>query len=148
MRIFCYEQCPHCSLASGTCFTRKILSDLSAAVSTKRYGLRPAPRPSPHREIWEHVTAPQRCHVTHTPRACRSQTASGRMGHRGSVVVVLSLTVYLGLCLSSHAYVLDDIAGLGRVFDGVGGLSGGGVSAACFPSTFRVPQEGQQLECV
>ena len=29
---------------------------------------------------------------------------------------------------SSQSYVLDDSVGLGRRFDGIGGLSGGGVS--------------------
>ncbi|XP_076017139.1 galactocerebrosidase-like isoform X2 [Genypterus blacodes] len=40
----------------------------------------------------------------------------------------LVLVLFLGLC-SSQNYVLDDKAGLGRVFDGVGGLSGGGATS-------------------
>ncbi|XP_023278677.1 galactocerebrosidase isoform X2 [Seriola lalandi dorsalis] len=43
-------------------------------------------------------------------------------------VTVLFLTSSLGLC-SSDTYVLDDNAGLGRVFDGIGGLSGGGATS-------------------
>ena len=31
-------------------------------------------------------------------------------------------------CVGAQTYVLDDSAGLGRRFDGIGGLSGGGVS--------------------
>ena len=31
-----------------------------------------------------------------------------------------------------YGYVVDDSAGFGRKFDGIGGLSGGGVSCLCF----------------
>lgn len=49
-----------------------------------------------------------------------------RMGSRllPGFLVVISLP----LC-SCQAYYLSDKAGLGRVFDGIGGLSGGGVSS-------------------
>ncbi|XP_062253056.1 galactocerebrosidase isoform X2 [Platichthys flesus] len=66
------------------------------------------------------------------------------MVHRGSVVV-LFLTVYLSLCLSSHAYVLDDKAGLGRVFDGVGGLSGGGATSRLLVN-YAEPYRSQILD--
>ena len=39
--------------------------------------------------------------------------------------------VLLGLCLGAsgqQSYVVDPSVGLGRQFDGIGGLSGGGVS--------------------
>lgn len=45
--------------------------------------------------------------------------------------------VFLGLCFKSCfslTYVLTDKEGLGRVFDGIGGLSGGGVSTALLPA--------------
>ncbi|XP_019958630.2 galactocerebrosidase isoform X1 [Paralichthys olivaceus] len=67
------------------------------------------------------------------------------MVHRGSAVVVLSLTVYLGLCLSSHAYILDDQVGLGRVFDGVGGLSGGGATSRLLVN-YAEPYRSQILD--
>ena len=40
------------------------------------------------------------------------------------------LACLLGLCLrvSAETYVVDASVGLGRRFDGIGGLSGGGVS--------------------
>ena len=40
------------------------------------------------------------------------------------------LLVALGCCGAAAPYVLDDTGGLGRVFDGIGGLSGGGVSCS------------------
>ena len=42
----------------------------------------------------------------------------------------ISLLVILlcGVVVGDNVYVLDDTPGLGRVFDGIGGLSGGGVS--------------------
>ena len=44
-------------------------------------------------------------------------------------ILVLSLCscLIIDIC-TSESYVLDDKIGLGRVFDGIGGLSGGGVS--------------------
>jgi hypothetical protein len=39
------------------------------------------------------------------------------------------LLVVLGYCVAATPYLLDDSGGLGRVFDGIGGLSGGGVSS-------------------
>ncbi len=50
---------------------------------------------------------------------------------RGSAVMEeVCLFVLIALCSGAAAqtYVLDDTGGLGRVFDGIGGLSGGGVS--------------------
>lgn len=47
---------------------------------------------------------------------------------------VLLLTFALDSCFC-QTYVLTDTGGLGRVFDGVGGLSGGGVSQDVFWST-------------
>ena len=43
---------------------------------------------------------------------------------------LLLFTFLSGLCqrVGAQTYVLDDSAGLGRRFDGIGGLSGGGVS--------------------
>lgn len=41
--------------------------------------------------------------------------------------VFLSIFLYISVCLGED-YDLDDTTGLGRSFDGIGGLSGGGVS--------------------
>ena len=46
-----------------------------------------------------------------------------------AVLSLLSLSLSLG---SAQTYVLDDRPGLGRLFDGIGGLSGGGVSSVTF----------------
>jgi galactosylceramidase len=46
-------------------------------------------------------------------------------------IFVLVLVCVLSLCLCCRAqptYVVDASVGLGRQFDGIGGLSGGGVS--------------------
>ncbi len=42
--------------------------------------------------------------------------------------VALAVLILGGLVDGDYAYTLDDSPGLGRKFDGVGGLSGGGVS--------------------
>ncbi len=42
------------------------------------------------------------------------------------VAPVLCLTLLYHLCVAD--YTIDDSYGLGRTFDGIGGLSGGGVS--------------------
>lgn len=41
--------------------------------------------------------------------------------------------VLLAFCMCTRAkfYVIDDLVGLGRRFDGIGGLSGGGVKFLC-----------------
>ncbi len=41
--------------------------------------------------------------------------------------VFLSISLCISICLGED-YDLDDKTGLGRSFDGIGGLSGGGVS--------------------
>ena len=44
-----------------------------------------------------------------------------------SLILLLCRLLSAAVCVTDE-YVLDDRVGLGRVFDGVGGLSGGGVS--------------------
>uniref|UniRef100_A0A8D0DAR0 Galactocerebrosidase n=1 Tax=Sander lucioperca TaxID=283035 RepID=A0A8D0DAR0_SANLU len=53
---------------------------------------------------------------------------STRMEQRVLAVAVLFLGWSLSFCLS-QTYLLDDEEGLGRVFDGIGGLSGGGATS-------------------
>ena len=40
----------------------------------------------------------------------------------------MNLLAVLVVVVNSTDYVVDDSGGLGRMFDGIGGLSGGGVS--------------------
>ena len=44
-----------------------------------------------------------------------------------SFILLLCRFFTIAICVTDQ-YVLDDKVGLGRVFDGIGGLSGGGVS--------------------
>ena len=37
------------------------------------------------------------------------------------------LVLFLSIAEGDDIYILDDSPGLGRIFDGIGGLSGGGV---------------------
>lgn len=53
-------------------------------------------------------------------------TATAAAGSAGRVAVPLLLCALLA---PGGAYVLDDSDGLGREFDGIGAVSGGGVSA-------------------
>lgn len=53
-------------------------------------------------------------------------TAAAAAGSAGRVAVPLLLCALLA---PGGAYVLDDSDGLGREFDGIGAVSGGGVSA-------------------
>ncbi|XP_047467570.1 galactocerebrosidase isoform X2 [Mugil cephalus] len=50
------------------------------------------------------------------------------MDRRVPVVIVSTLFLSFNVC-SSQTYVLNDKGGLGRVFDGIGGLSGGGATS-------------------
>lgn len=59
-------------------------------------------------------------------RRAKAMIAAAAAGSAGRVAVPLLLCALLA---SSGAYVLDDSDGLGREFDGVGAVSGGGVSA-------------------
>uniref|UniRef100_A0A665TM28 Galactocerebrosidase n=1 Tax=Echeneis naucrates TaxID=173247 RepID=A0A665TM28_ECHNA len=61
-----------------------------------------------------------------------------------AVLAVWSVTSALSLC-SPNYYVLDDGAGLGRVFDGVGGLSGGGATSRLLVN-YEEPYRGQILD--
>ena len=45
----------------------------------------------------------------------------------GYATTTFCLSVFLFTC-TCNGYVIDDTGGLGRRFDGIGGLSGGGVS--------------------
>ena len=45
------------------------------------------------------------------------------------VVVLVLLSVHCWQTVDgTGTYILNDLAGLGRIFDGIGGLSGGGVN--------------------
>ncbi|KAG7226212.1 hypothetical protein INR49_002906 [Caranx melampygus] len=67
-----------------------------------------------------------------------------RMERTVLVVTAVLVTSYLGLC-SSQTYVLDDTGGLGRVFDGVGGLSGGGATSRLLVN-YEEPYRSQILD--
>lgn len=75
----------------------------------------------------------RRGHVTHTmaerllqaSRQRRVKAMTAAAGSAGRVAVPLLLCALLA---PGGAYVLDDSDGLGREFDGVGAVSGGGVS--------------------
>uniref|UniRef100_A0A8C2XJW0 Galactocerebrosidase n=1 Tax=Cyclopterus lumpus TaxID=8103 RepID=A0A8C2XJW0_CYCLU len=58
------------------------------------------------------------------------------------VLPLLGLSVALG---SSHSYVLTDAEGLGRVFDGIGGLSGGGATSRLLVN-YAEPYRSQILD--
>lgn len=74
-----------------------------------------------------------RSHVTHTmaesllqaSRQRRAKAMTAAAGSAGRAAVSLLLCALLAL---GGAYVLDDSDGLGREFDGIGAVSGGGVS--------------------
>ncbi|KAM6969369.1 galactocerebrosidase isoform 2-T2 [Tautogolabrus adspersus] len=63
---------------------------------------------------------------------------------RVSAVLVLTLGVPAALC-SSQAYILNDKDGLGRVFDGIGGLSGGGATSRLLVN-YAEPYRSQILD--
>ena len=44
------------------------------------------------------------------------------------LALLVAVAVLHAVPIAAQVYVLDDSAGLGRRFDGIGGLSGGGVS--------------------
>lgn len=84
------------------------------------------------------------CHVTLRRTsvilaACVGQSST-RMKHRLLAGTAFILSLFLNFC-SSQSYFLSDKEGLGRVFDGIGGLSGGGVSRVLLPGTNR-PRKG------
>ncbi|XP_029900857.1 galactocerebrosidase isoform X1 [Myripristis murdjan] len=62
------------------------------------------------------------------------------------LTVVLSVLIFfpLNFC-SSRSYVLDDKVGLGRVFDGIGGLSGGGATSRLLVN-YAEPYRSQILD--
>ncbi|XP_026186802.1 galactocerebrosidase [Mastacembelus armatus] len=66
------------------------------------------------------------------------------MAHAVLAVVVVSLSLPLGF-YSSQSYVLDDKQGLGRVFDGIGGLSGGGATSRLLVN-YAEPYRSQILD--
>ncbi|XP_045919026.1 galactocerebrosidase isoform X1 [Micropterus dolomieu] len=67
------------------------------------------------------------------------------MDRRVSAAAVLCC-FYLSLeCCSCHTYVLNDKEGLGRVFDGIGGLSGGGATSRLLVS-YAEPYRSQILD--
>ncbi|KAJ7990875.1 hypothetical protein DPEC_G00291440 [Dallia pectoralis] len=60
------------------------------------------------------------------------------------VSLVVAFCMCLGLCMSER-YVLDDKVGLGRVFDGIGGLSGGGATSRLLVN-YAEPYRSQILD--
>ncbi|XP_039993229.1 galactocerebrosidase isoform X2 [Xiphias gladius] len=66
------------------------------------------------------------------------------MGQTVFAVIVLFFILSLGFC-SCHNYVLDDKVGLGRVFDGIGGLSGGGATSRLLVN-YAEPYRSQILD--
>ncbi|XP_054469504.1 galactocerebrosidase isoform X2 [Anoplopoma fimbria] len=65
-----------------------------------------------------------------------------------AVVVALALVLVLALCpplCSSQTYVLTEAHGLGRTFDGVGGLSGGGATSRLLVN-YAEPYRSQILD--
>lgn len=65
-------------------------------------------------------------------RGVRKKPWGAMMDFRLLTVNIVFLSLCFKLCFSL-TYVLTDKEGLGRVFDGIGGLSGGGVSTALLP---------------
>ncbi|KAM6950300.1 galactocerebrosidase-like [Lycodopsis pacificus] len=66
------------------------------------------------------------------------------MKHRDLAAVALILGLSLTLC-SSQIYVLTDKGGLGRAFDGIGGLSGGGATSRLLVN-YAEPYRSQILD--
>ncbi|TRY99061.1 hypothetical protein DNTS_002219 [Danionella cerebrum] len=58
--------------------------------------------------------------------------------------IFLSIFIYLSCCFGEE-YNLDDRAGLGRTFDGIGGLSGGGATSRLLVN-YAEPYRGQILD--
>ena len=54
---------------------------------------------------------------------------------RGSTLLAVLLVATIAA--ADESYILDDSVGLGRRFDGIGGLSGGGVSCSTRKSLCR-----------
>lgn len=72
----------------------------------------------------------QRC----SPTGSVQSPHSTMMNNRVVTVFIFVLNFSLQFC-SFNNYALNDKEGLGRVFDGIGGLSGGGVSTTPLPGT-------------
>lgn len=51
------------------------------------------------------------------------------MSRKTITFLYLLISFFVFLCSGDKTYMLDDSAGFGRTFDGIGGLSGGGVRA-------------------
>ncbi|XP_076605748.1 galactocerebrosidase isoform X2 [Chaetodon auriga] len=66
------------------------------------------------------------------------------MNRSASTVIVLFLGFSLNFC-SCQTYVLNDEEGLGRVFDGIGGLSGGGATSRLLVN-YAEPYRSQILD--
>nr|XP_046269453.1 galactocerebrosidase isoform X2 [Scatophagus argus] len=69
---------------------------------------------------------------------------SNRMDYREFTVIVFCLGLSLNLC-SCQTYTLNDEGGLGRVFDGIGGLSGGGATSRLLVN-YAEPYRSQILD--
>ncbi|XP_051775769.1 galactocerebrosidase [Erpetoichthys calabaricus] len=69
-----------------------------------------------------------------------------RASHQDRLIVCLLFYLRLTLVHSQHgSYVLDDQKGLGRQFDGIGGLSGGGATSRLLVN-YPEPYRGQILD--
>lgn len=84
------------------------------------------------------MTAQRRCVVSCDEAAALAHFSAGpqtnRMVHKVLTAIIFFFAFPLNVCFS-ETYVLNDKEGLGRVFDGIGGLSGGGVSTVPLPVT-------------
>ncbi|XP_029982329.1 galactocerebrosidase isoform X2 [Sphaeramia orbicularis] len=82
-------------------------------------------------------------HVTHSAFTADRVCLTG-MEHRETVFILLLLSLFLDTS-TSQSYVLDDKIGLGRVFDGIGGLSGGGATTRLLVN-YAEPYRSQILD--
>lgn len=63
----------------------------------------------------------------------------------------LCLSLFLASCIRlcvAEMYVLDDRFGLGRRFDGIGGLSGGGVGYLSTDTCLQIPVYSSTFCCL
>lgn len=71
------------------------------------------------------------------PKASQQRQAKAMTAAAGSASRVAVPLLLCAMLAPSGAYVLDDSDGLGREFDGIGAVSGGGVSAGWWEAGMR-----------
>lgn len=52
------------------------------------------------------------------------------MSRKTNICAFVFISLCFRVCSADNKYFIDDSGGFGRTFDGIGGLSGGGVRAA------------------